>query len=532
MKSKSTLLPQKPRRPSSKPSRPARQSSSGTEPSTNGPIPWEPAPYQLDAAKFLVQNGSAGLFLDPGLRKTSIMLAAFKVLRKRRFARSMLVVAPPQVCAITWAEEVAKWADFNDLKVVNLTGPKKESLLDAGADIYMLSFAQLPWFFQCEKLVSAKSGKVKVTLGFDNLRRIDANILAIDEISKARNTNSLTFKILKEAREKVDRVYGATGTFSPKSLMDLYGIMYLIDGGYSLGAYITHYRREYFYPTGYGGFTYELKDDGFDRIMKAIERFTYRLDPKDYVKLPELVENVVKVVLPPDARKVYDEIEDDFFTEIDEVGVAALNGGVAHGKCKQVVGGGLYDAVKVDEETGIPIKGKRDWFLLHGAKVEAVQDLFEELNGQQLMVAYWYGHDLEQLRKAFPKAPVFGGGTTDAARKKIVTNWNAGKTPLLLVHPGSMSHGLNMQGSNACHIAWFSLVEDREQYDQTIARLRRSGNQASTVFSHLIVAKDTVDEITLRRSSKKDRTQKAVGQALAEYTLRRRRALRLAKVRK
>ncbi len=529
MKSKSTTIPRKPNKPSSTPSKSAVKKSSPSTPTDLGPAPWEPLPYQLDAAKFLVQNGSAGLFLDPGLRKTSIMLAAFKVLRKRGFAKAMVVVAPPQVCAITWAEEVAKWADFEHLKVVNLTGPRKDALLDAGADIYMLSFAQVPWFFQCEKTVSEKTKKVRVELGYDNLRRTGANVLCIDEISKARNTNSLTFKVLKEAREKFDRIYGMTGTFAPKSLMDLYGIMYLIDGGYSLGAYITHYRREYFYPTGYGGFTYELKDDGFERIMKAIERFTYRLDPKDYIKLPELVENVVKVELPPDARKAYDEIEDDFFTELDEVGIMALNGGVAHGKCKQIASGGLYDAVKVDEETGVPLKGKRDWFFLHDAKVEAVRDLAEELNGQPLMVAYWYGHDLEQLRKAFPKAPVFGGSTTDAARKKIVADWNAGRTEVLLVHPGSMSHGLNMQGADACHIAWYSLVEDREQYDQTVARLRRSGNKASTVFSHLIVAKDTVDEITLKRSSKKDRTQKAVGQALAEYTLRRRRALRLAR---
>jgi SNF2 family DNA or RNA helicase len=521
MKSTSAKLPKKPLPSSLRPSR----TEGSSEPSTPkaGPIPWTPEPYQVEAAKFLVQRSCAGLFLDPGLRKTSIVLAVLKTLFKKKLARRAVVVAPPRVCKSVWPAEVAKWADFCGLKTVVLHGLKKDKLLEEDADLYIVSYNSLDWFLDAEKVKSEKTGKVTIRAGMHKVRKLGVDVLVCDEISKARNPNSITFKLLKAARDEFAYVYGMTGSPAPRSLLDLFGIMNIIDGGYSLGPYITHYRSAYFVPSGFGGFDYKLQPDGAERIYDRIGEFVFRLDAKDYIKLPRLVENIVRVELPPEARKTYDDMEKEFFAELDQQGIMAVNGGSAYMKCRQIANGGLYKN-KVLDEQGIVAKGPRDWFDLHAEKAQAVADMVEELNGSPALVVYDFHHDLARLKKALgEKTPHIGSGVTTKASDVLVEKWNRNELPVLLVHAGSMAHGLNMQGGNASHVLWHSLTDNYELYDQTIRRLLRSGNESSHVFSHLFVADDTVDEIMLKRAAKKALTQKELNDAMKEYTLRRRR---------
>ncbi len=518
MRSTPAKLPKKPSLSSKAPAAPARPRQE--------PVPWEPAPYQLEAAKFLVQRSCGGLFLDPGLRKTSIVLAVIKTLLKKKLARRAVVVAPPRVCRSVWPQEVAKWADFAGMKVVLLDGTKKDKLLEQDADIYVVSYGVLEWFLDVEKVKSEKTGKTSVHARLDKVRRLGIDILVCDEISKARNPNSITHKMLAAARDQFAYVYGMTGSPAPRSLLDLFGVMKVIDGGYSLGPYVTHYRAAYFYPSGYGGFDYKLQPDGAKRIYERIGEFVFRLDAKDYIKLPKRVENVVRVELPPNARKVYDEMEEEFFIELEEQGIMAVNGGSAYMKCRQIANGGLYKN-KVLDEDGIVAKGKREWFDLHLEKAEAVADLVDELGGSPCLVVYDFQHDLVRLKKALgEKTPHIGGGVTAKASDVLVEKWNRNELPVLLVHAGSMAHGLNMQGGNACHVLWHSLTDNYELYDQTIRRLERSGNQSSHVFSHLFVAEDTVDELMLKRAQRKELTQKELNNAMKEYTLRRRKKSR------
>lgn len=522
MRSKSTTMPKKPSPPSAKELREDARKSKPSE-----PLAWAPEPYMMSAAQFMVSRGSAGLFLEPGLRKTSITLAALKVLRKKKLVQSVVVVAPPRVCRSTWPAEVAKWKDFADMRVVNLHGLKKEKLLDEEADIYLVSYNSLDWLFGVTKTKSEKTGKVTVSLNYERFNKLGANCLVLDEGSKARNPNSLTFKILKEAREHFDRIYVLTGSPAPRSLLDLFGLMYLIDGGYSLGAYITHYRAAYFTPTGYGGFDYKLNPGADKLIAKRIAPFVFRLDAKDYVKLPQLIENVVKVELPEKARAVYDKMEKEFFVELEGHGVAAVNGGSSYGKCRQIANGGLFKTLEVDED-GHKLKVKREWFELHQEKAEAVADLIEELQGAPALVVYDFQHDLDRLLKVLgPKTPVMGGARSSPKEgDRIIAAWNKNELPVVLVHAQAMAHGLNMQEGQAQHVLWHSLTDNRELYDQLVARIRRSGNKAAQVFSHLFVAVDTVDELMLKRSSKKFSTQKSLTDDLRDYTLQRRPKLR------
>lgn len=523
MKSKSTPLPKKPSRHSLKHTPPAKQSSCAE--AASGPIPWEPEVYQLEGAKFLVQNGCGGLFLDPGLRKTSIVLAAVSVLLRKKLINKVVVVAPPKVCRLVWRQEVAKWKEFSHLRVVLLEGTKKERQIREDADIYLLSYGLLPWFFDVTKSKTAK-GKTKVSLGLTKFKTLGADCLVCDEISKARRSTSVTFKILREAREHFTRVYGMTGSLSPRNLLDLFGVMAIIDGGYSLGPYITHYRAAYF-TAGYTGFDYVLQPDADKKIYKQIAPFAFRLDAKDYIKLPELMVSPVYVELPDDVRTIYNQMERKFVAELDEQKVVAVSGGAAYGMCKQIANGGLYDSPERDDE-GVIVKGqKRGWYELHDAKTQAVIDLLDELSGAQALIVYDYKHDLVRLQEALGKGSVvIGGATKPALADKYIADWNAGKLPFMLVHAASMGHGLNLQASNAHHVIWHSLPDNFELFDQLNRRLLRSGNKAARVFVHLITAIDTVDEVTSRRLVTKEKTQASLYAALREYTLQRSKKLR------
>jgi hypothetical protein len=305
--------------------------------------------------------------------------------------------------------------------------------------------------------------------------------------------------------------------------MDLFGIMYMIDLGHSLGQFISHYRSAYFRAAGFGGYTWVLQPGAKERIYERIADKVFRLSDKDHVKLPELIVNKILVQLPPAARKVYDDLEDEMLATIDGNKVTAANAAVASGKCRQVANGGLFLTQEIDEQ-GRKM-GKREWVNLHGAKTEAVVDLVEELNGSPAIIAYDFEHDLARLLDAFGKStPIIGGGISPKKSDQIVADWNAGKLDKILGHPAAMAHGLNMQDGNAQHIILHSLIWDFELYDQLLRRLRRSGNKASKVFVHIIIAEDTVDEAVCAAMVRKDRTQGDLLNAMREYTQKRKRS--------
>src|SRR6266436_505765 len=225
---------------------------------------------------------------------------------------------------------------------------------------------------------------------------------------------------------------------------------------------------EYFRPLDRFGWTWALKSGSEKRIEEKIAPYVFRLDAEDYLKMPKVVENVLRVELPSEARKVYDEMENEMITELERHTVIAVSTGAAAIKCAQIANGGLYHETTSE---------KRTWTDLHTAKIEAVEEIVEELQGSPCLVVYDFKHDLARLQKAFPKAPYIGGGVGPAVSESIITAWNRDEIPVLLVHPQTVSHGLNLQYGTAHHIIWHSLTYDRELYDQLIRRLRRQGSR-------------------------------------------------------
>ena len=480
-------------------------------------IPWTPLKYQLSAAKFLIERAEAGLLMDPGLRKTSCTLAALKVLFKRKMCRRVLVLAPLRVCYGVWPEEVKKWKDFEHFRVVVLHGPDKDKKLQEDADIYVMNYEGLDWLLGAEKVVG-KTGKVSTGYSLKNFKTLSPEILVCDESTKLKKSDTARFKSMKQILGKFHRRWILTGTPAPNGLLDLFGQAYVMDQGKSLGPYITHYKSKYFMPVDRMGYTWVPQPGAQEKIYEALAPYVLRLDARDYLELPELIENDIVVDLPPKVRKIYDDLELDFLALLDsgEV-VTSPSTATAIISLRQIANGALYRKAAISDDADGFSAGPREWTELHSAKIEALQELIESLQGSPLLVAYAFKHDLARLRAALGKdVPYIGSGVTGPQTADIVRRWNAGEIPVLLGHPASMGHGLNMQDAGN-QVAWFAPNYDLELYDQFNKRVLRSGNTNSHVTVHRFIARHTVDEMIVAALRRKAKGQSALLDALKEY---------------
>lgn len=462
-----------------------------------GSLRWRPKPYMRKAVKFAIERGAAGLLLSPGLGKTSISLAVSSLLLEQKLARGVLVVAPLRPVYLVWPAELEKWADFGHLRFEILHGPDKTRALKRDAHIYLINYEGLRWLF-------TQLGSNPESWPFD--------ILILDESSKVKNTRTQRFKNLREHLPQFRRRYILTGSPAPNGLIDLFGQIYCLDLGRALGRYVTHYRTSFFLPTGYGGYTWVPAPGADKKIQKAIAPLVLRMDEKDYLDLPPLIEANHFVELPKSAREVYDKVEEEFLIELESGSITVQSAATATIKLQQIANGGAY----LDSKPG----RYRETAHLHDAKTECLIDLLEELEKQPTLVAYAFEHDLQRLRPALRKAgfgdvPHLGGGVSPREAQRTVDRWNAGELPVLLGHPQSVAHGLNLQQTGRA-VIWYALTWDLEQTDQFLRRIYRQG-QTGRVFLHRIIARKTVDEAILAALGRKDRTQRALLDALRAY---------------
>jgi SNF2 family DNA or RNA helicase len=492
--------------------------------------PWKPHKYQGSAVRFLIERAEAGLFLDPGLGKTSITLGAIKILMGKKMVRRTLVLAPLRVAQTVWPEEVKKWKDFEHLRVVVLHGPDKDDHLKKDADIYVMNYEGLDWLLGAHVVVKKKwvtldgvrqqidAPETHYTL--ENFKKLGAEILVLDESTRVKHSSTQKFKGLRQVLGKFHRRWILTGTPAPNGLLDLFGQCYCMDQGKALGQFISHYRSRYFMQVAGDQFNWYPQPGAQEKIYTALAPYVLRLDAKDYLELPELLENDIYLDLPPKVRKFYDELELDFIakTESGEI-FTAPSSGVAMMRCKQVANGACYKKPIVDENDDAIPYDPREWTVFHDVKIEALQELIESLQGSPLLVAYEFKHDLFRLRKALGKSAVcFDDFKSEKAVVDLVRRWNAGEIPVLLGHPASMSHGLNMQESSR-NLAWFSQTHNREHYDQFNKRVLRQGNKNSHCTVHRFIMRHTVDEIAIAALRRKDKVQTALLDALKEYRL-------------
>jgi SNF2 family DNA or RNA helicase len=473
--------------------------------------PFKPRRYQVEAIKFLLARANAGLFLDPGLGKTSITLKALSVLKQRRMLEgSVLVVAPLRACYTVWPREIQKWTDFTGLTYEILHGPDKEAALRRKADLYIINPEGLEWLFQVEWDRSRKYAVAHVPP--DRLKFLASFLmnLVVDELSKFKAHDTNRHRLMRAVMHIFGRRWGLTGSPAANGLMGLWGQAFLLDGGNALGSYITHYRSRYFIPDR-SGYNWNLGPGNEELIYERLNPLVLRMG-EELLDMPDLVVNDILVEMPAEHREVYHQLEKDMIIALEEDIISAPTVAAAMNKCRQFASGGVYvDAPRLADGRVQP-KAKRKTRNVHDLKTEALKDLVEELQGQPLLVAYDFEQDLERLREAFPKA-VFADDLTMAQFSAVEESWNRGEISLLFGHPQSIGHGLNLQGSGH-HVAWYTLTWDYELYDQFIRRVYRQGQKHSHVYVHRILMEGTIDEVVAGALAFKQGTQQALFEGL------------------
>lgn len=468
---------------------------------------WKAFSYQRTAVSFLISNPRSALFLDPGLGKTSISLATGKILKYSERIKGILLIAPLKVAYDTWPDEIHNWYNFKDTSYTILHDTNKESLWGEKKDIYIINPEGLEWLHN-ELLDKLKQGW-----------KCPFDTLWIDESTKFKNFDSIRFELLCNMLPLFKRRHIMTGTPAPKSLLNLWSQIYLLDEGKSLGHNYHKFRSKYFYTDDWNKYDWKLKKEGKEEIYEAIGHLILEMSATDYLDMPELIYNNIFVHLPKETKAKYNKMENEFFAELEAGNISAPDTAQSSLKCHQMANGYVYEDIPqdLDDDEMREFRKNRKTFFVHDEKLNALSNLVDELNGKPILIAYKFKHDLKALRSLFGEDVAhIGSGTTPKQLKKIREKWNRGEIPVLLGQPVSMAHGLNLQkgGSDIC---WYSLDWDLEIYLQFIARIYRQGANTSQVRVHHLVSEGTVDEAMVERLGFRAKQQEDLRKALKHY---------------
>ncbi len=439
-----------------------------------------PHDYQSFCIDYLLEHPAAGLFLKPGMGKTSITLtAAERLLYDYCAVSKVLVIAPLRVAEDTWIRESAKWDHLRHLRISRVLGSAEErrAALAQDADVYCINRENVPWLVK------------HYGLGWP------FEAVVVDESSSFRNPSAQRFKALRKVRPLMKYIWELTGTPRPRSLLDLWAQIYLLDRGERLGRTFTEYKARYFTPgrrSGYMVYEWKPRPGAEAEVYGKISDLCVSMQARDYLKLPELVETARPVVLSQQARELYDRMEREAVLELAGEVIDAGSAAAVNGKLLQIAGGAVYDEEHVAH-------------MLHTAKLDVLEDVLAEANGEPVLVAYNFRHERDRIIARFPQAVQLKDSGTISA-------WNRGEIPLLLAHPAGAGHGLNLQDGGHI-IVWFSPTYDMELWEQFIDRLYRQGQRFTTSVI-VLVAEGTVDEDAMRSLEVKGNGQEAMMEAI------------------
>lgn len=442
---------------------------------------FRPHEYQKYAIEYIETHPVSAILLGCGLGKTSIALTAIDDMLHDTFEiRKVLVVAPIRVCTNSWPDEIRKWDHLSDLRFTVAVGNREERLaaLSADAEVYIINRENLPWLVE-------ESG-----LPFDY------DMCILDELSSFKNWQSKRFRAFMKVRPKLKRVVGMTGTPSSNGLMDLFAEYRCLDMGERLGRFIGRYREAYFAPDRRNGniiYSYKPLPGAEDEIYRRIGDITISMRSTDFLDMPELVTSEYKVTLDEAEREKYDAMKRDLLLRLPDGEVTAANAASLSGKLSQLANGAVY----ADDGSATEV---------HARKLDALEDIIESANGSPLLIAYWYKHDLERISERLRKLHI---PFAQLDTPEDIRRWNIGEYHVMLIHPASAGHGLNLQHGGST-IVWFSIPWSLELYTQTVDRLFRQGQESKTVSVIHIVTKGTIDGRIVKALKDKDDTQSAL----------------------
>lgn len=440
---------------------------------------YEAHDYQTYATEYIESHPIAAILLSMGLGKTGITLTAIADLLFDFFVVSrVLIIAPLRVAKMTWSDEIGKWDHLSHLKYSIAVGTAAERIkaLNAKADIYIINRENVPWLI-------------------DNFP-FDFDMVVVDELSSFKNHQSKRFKALMKVRPYVRRIVGLTGTPSANGLMDLYAEFKLLDMGERLGRFIGQYRTMYFKPDRMNGpivYSYKPLPGAESAIYQKISDITISMKSVDHLKMPELINSRFEVQLSEEEWKQYEDMKEELILQLPGGEVTAANAGSLVGKLSQMANGAVYG------DDGAVMQ-------IHDRKLDALEDIIESMNGNPLLVAYWFNHDLERISERLSSLKI---PFEILQSEESIRRWNKGEISVALIHPASAGHGLNLQSGGSAMV-WFGLTWSLELYQQTVARLWRQGQDSETVVVQHIIAKGTIDERIMKVLIAKDTTQNAL----------------------
>jgi len=442
---------------------------------------YSPKPHQKQIITAIKNNLRLNVWSGMGTGKTSATATALHELG----AYPILIVAPKRVALSTWPDEYAKWDHLKGVNVVAISGTPKKRLqqLALGADVYTINYELLGWLYEQD-------------INFKTIVADESTRLKSFRTRRKKTKGKFTVKpswCLAKLTCKAKRHINLTGTPTPNGLTDLWGQHWFVDQGESLGKSFSAFEQRWFRVITLGN-AYAKKlepfDHSFDEITKVISDKTISIEGLD---VDEPVHNVVEVELPKKAMDQYKQMEKEWFLEIDSNEAEAFNPAGKMGKCLQIASGFVYG------ENG-PID-------LHDAKIEALKSIVNEACGMPVLVSYWWKLDPVKIMKAFPGARMLD------SNPQTIEDWNAGKIPMLLAHPASCGHGLNLQyGGNI--LVFYSDSWGLEPYLQIIERIgpmrQKQAGFDRPVYIHHITAKDTLDSSVMESHRAKKSLQDAV----------------------
>ena len=457
--------------------------------------------YQKRAVNFQCTHPATMLWLDMGLGKSVVTLTSIAHLLSTGFLRGVVIMAPIRVIRLVWRQEAARWTHTKHLTFSMLTGTRDQRTraLLRPANVYLINYENLQWL--AETLATYYTGKDKP---------LPFNGVVWDEISKCKNSTTQRVKAVRKILPHFDWTTGLTGTPASNGYKDLHGQYLVVDKGQRLGTSKTAFRSRFYRKAG----PYkELPYDGAENeIKQLIGDITLEMSSEDYNKLPDLVVNDINIEMPENLRALYDRMEREFFIQLDSGSkVEMFNQAALTNKCLQFANGAMY-----------PVAGMPLWEPIHDLKLEALEEIIDEAQGQQVLCAYGYRSDAERIMKRFAELrPInLTECKTEAALTNAMARWASGDCPLMIGHPASMGHGIDGLQKRGHIVVWYGLNWSLDLYDQMNARIRRQG-QGAPVICHRLMMLDTLDQAQALALDEKAQTQAGLRNAVKQYRLTR-----------
>ena len=456
-------------------------------------------PYQNYGVEFFKTHPAAAAWMFMGAGKTVMTETAFLDLRNDFEATRLLAIGPKRVAKRVWSDELKEWKHLNGLSISRIVGSAEECFdaLRTKADIHTIGRERVPWLRAQFLDGRGKSGKLKFRWPWDTV--------AVDESQSFKSQGSQRWDALNELRPYFPRMWQLSGTPAPNGYGNLWAPFYLLDRGVRLGKTEKDFKDRWFTPPEGMFAKWNLSKQGEVQIQSAIKDLVLSLREEDYLSLPPVSQNFIRVTLSPAAMATYKKMEREYIAEVAGKKLTAVNAGVLDGKLLQLANGACY--------TGVD----REWVEFHSAKTEALDETLENLPGKAL-IAYGYQHDLARIIKVVERRAKEDSRTFTLLKSDgSFDAWARGEVEWGILHPASAGHGLNdMYKAGCSDIIHFGLTNNLEWYQQVNARIggghRRVGKN---IRVHHIVADGTRDDDYVRLLKSKAATQDGLTESLA-----------------